>query len=53
MFEIFRNKNLDLSIFSVYGHGARNREDFKRNKAFSVYDLYDHVLAKEPLPRGL
>ena len=27
-------------------------EDFKRNYAFSLYDLYGHTLAQEPLPRG-
>ena len=24
-------------------------EDFKRNNAFSLYDLYGHTLAQEPL----
>ena len=24
-----------------------------RNNAFSLYDLYGHALAQEPLPRGL
>ena len=27
-------------------------EDFKKNNAFSLYDLYGHALAQEPLPRG-
>ena len=27
-------------------------EDFERNNAFSLYDLYGHALAQEPLPRG-
>ena len=26
-------------------------EDFKRNNAFTLYDLYGHALAQEPLPR--
>ena len=26
-------------------------DDFKKN-AFSLYDLYDHILAQEPLPLG-
>ena len=26
-------------------------EDFKRNNAFSLYDLYGQTLAQEPLPR--
>ena len=29
-----------------------SREDFKRNNAFSLYDLYDHALTQEPLPHG-
>ena len=32
-------------------HGSR--EDFKRNNAFSLYDLYGHALAQEPLPKEL
>ena len=32
-------------------HGSRE-EDFKRNNAFSLYDLYGHTLAQEPKPRG-
>ena len=31
--------------------GSRE-EDIWRNYAFSLYDLYDHALAQEPLPRG-
>ena len=31
-------------------HGSRE-EDFKRNNAFSLYDLYGHALAQEPLPQ--
>ena len=31
--------------------GSRE-EDFKRNNAFSLYDLYGHALAQEPLPWG-
>ena len=27
-------------------------EDFKRNNAISVYDLYGHTLAKNPCPGG-
>ena len=27
-------------------------EDFCRNNAFSLYDLYGRVLAQEPLPTG-
>ena len=27
-------------------------EDFERNNAFSLYDLYGHALAQVPLPRG-
>ena len=27
------------------------REDFKRNNAISLYDLYDHARAKNPCPR--
>ena len=27
-------------------------EDFKRNNAFSLYNLHGHALAQEPLPRG-
>ena len=30
-----------------------SREDFKRNNDFSVYDLYGHAQAQEPLPRGV
>ena len=26
-------------------------EEFHRNNAFSLYDLYDHALAEEALPR--
>ena len=29
--------------------GSRE-EDFKKNNAFSLYDLYGHALAQEPLP---
>ena len=29
-----------------------SREDFKRNNAFSLHDLYGHGLAQEPLSRG-
>ena len=29
-----------------------SREDFLRNNAFSLYDLYAHAPPKEPLPRG-
>ena len=28
-------------------------EDFKRNNAFSLYDLYGHALAQELLPWGV
>ena len=28
-----------------------SKEDFKRNNAFSLYNLYGHSLAQEPLPR--
>ena len=31
--------------------GSRE-EDFQRNNAFSLYDLYGHALAQEPCPRG-
>ena len=31
--------------------GSRE-EDFQRNNAFSLYDLYGLALAQEPLPRG-
>ena len=31
--------------------GSRE-EDFKKNNAFSLYDLYGHALAQEPLPGG-
>ena len=31
--------------------GSRE-EDFKRNNAFSLYDLHGHALAQEPLPWG-
>ena len=31
--------------------GSRE-ENFKRNNAFSLYDLYGHALAQEPRPRG-
>ena len=27
-------------------------EDFKRNNAISLYDLYDHAPHKNPCPRG-
>ena len=27
-------------------------EDFKRDNAISLYDLYGHVLTKNPSPRG-
>ena len=30
-----------------------SKEDFYRNNAFSLYDLYGHALAQEPLPRGV
>ena len=32
--------------------GSRE-EDFKKNNAFSLYDLYGHTLAQEPLPWGV
>ena len=32
--------------------GSRE-EDFKRNNAFSLYDLYGHAPAQEPLPPGV
>ena len=28
-------------------------EYFKRNNAFSLYDLFGHDLAHEPLPQGV
>ena len=31
--------------------GSRE-EDFNRTIIFSLYDLYGHTLAQEPLPRG-
>ena len=31
--------------------GSR-KEDFQRNNAVLLYDLYGHSLAQEPLPRG-
>ena len=31
--------------------GSRE-EDFKKNNAFSLYDLYGHALAQEPCPGG-
>ena len=34
-----------------YYHFILSR-DFKRNNAFSLYDLYGHTLAQEPLPQG-
>ena len=27
-------------------------EDYQRNNAFSLYDLYGHTVAQESLPRG-
>ena len=32
-------------------HGSRE-QDFKRNNAFSLPDLYGHELGKQALPRG-
>ena len=31
-------------------HGSRE-EDFHRNNSFSLYNLYGHTLAQEPLPQ--
>ena len=31
---------------------SSREEDFKRNYAFSLYDLKGHAPAQEPLPRG-
>ena len=32
--------------------GSREN-DFDRKNAFPLYDLYDHALAQEPLPKGV
>ena len=32
--------------------GRIEKKIFKRNNAFSLYDLYGHALAQEPCPRG-
>ena len=31
---------------------SSREEDLKKNNAFTLYDLYGHALAQEPLPRG-
>ena len=36
----------------IYGMPGSRAEDFKRNNAFSLNDLYGHAPAQEPLPRG-
>ena len=33
-------------------YAVSSNEDFYRNNAFSLHDLYDHTPAQEPLPRG-
>ena len=35
-------------VWSMYG----STQDFERNNAFWLYDLYGHTLAQEPLLRG-
>ena len=40
-----------LSLFDIYMPGSRE-EDCLRNNEVSLYDLYGHALAQEPLPRG-
>ena len=35
----------------IYSVGVE-KKILKKNNAFSLYDLYGHALAQEPLPRG-